>query len=803
MKTKSIIKAEDAECPKEPTDAQKSKETPAQQVQARKAMLKSKIADATEETYPDGESHGAKRDANEQAAYAHMHAADLASAGPVKDFHKAAADCHMEAAAEHAKVTAKNGEDAKVVKATGNSDGAQSGHATKKSDAAATASTEAYEMSARAHESGEDDDHGEAAAAHEKASDMHSAAMIACAKCNDKEGAENHAAIMAAHDACADAHNECQSADMIEASLKVIGEFVKAGGPGSGPHAGVETKKGHSGSINTANGKIFFKHDPSSDNFQVTSENKGGGKTLQWEGKLDRSGAGDNGKALPEVSYDHDNDKLSVKTANTHQIDLNPDWSAPSRVKASRDQHEAKDIIHCRANAAKIVPSKPWSLGEPVSFMYMPGGISTITAGFRDKAINITVDVDEDAAKTVQASYENLRQNLPKQQPFGCIEHREEEASVRASGDSVFAWGEYDGDEGIIITAEPTKLGMDNVNGKVHRSWSPSFATDADYSKAKLVGGVYTFPEGVRGSTSNPARITGIDFCFGTLTNKPAFRNMPPVKAKLNGDTIQAGGPGSGPRPSGFGPNRKGEFNDKIPDKSEIMSRVYKPKGEYYFQRGEDAMHLHVDSGSDANGVLNPSATQRYNIEKVNKTGEKSSMGYAHEFKISRKVNASDHSTLETIFARLEQPSAVDIVFANLRRQSIGEPVTAVTADDVFNRLAGKKVMAGGPGSGPRPKIGDSAKISEGSGPDSGKEVTIVHPSKIKTDGRGVPTNVSGAYKPIDWSKEHAVQYADGSYGTMFKNRLSVIEKAKASESKSDSSTILARLEQSRPPAMK
>lgn len=63
-------------------------------------------------------------------------------------------------------------------------------------------------------------------------------------------------------------------------------------------------------------------------------------------------------------------------------------------------------------------------------------------------------------------------------------------------------------------------------------------------------------------------------------------------------------------------------------------------------------------------------------------------------------------------------------------------------------------------------------KISPGSGIDSGKTVTIVDKSKIKTDGRGVPTNVSGAYKPIDWKKEVAVQFEDGTFGTVPSNRL-------------------------------
>jgi hypothetical protein len=72
-------------------------------------------------------------------------------------------------------------------------------------------------------------------------------------------------------------------------------------------------------------------------------------------------------------------------------------------------------------------------------------------------------------------------------------------------------------------------------------------------------------------------------------------------------------------------------------------------------------------------------------------------------------------------------------------------------------------------------KIGSKAKISQGSGIDSGKIVTIVDRSAIKTDGRNIPTNVQGAYKPVDWSREVAIQYADGKFGTMFKNRMTPV----------------------------
>ena len=72
-------------------------------------------------------------------------------------------------------------------------------------------------------------------------------------------------------------------------------------------------------------------------------------------------------------------------------------------------------------------------------------------------------------------------------------------------------------------------------------------------------------------------------------------------------------------------------------------------------------------------------------------------------------------------------------------------------------------------------KNGLKAKISGGSGIDSGKVVTVVDKSNIVTTGHGTPSNVKGAYKPVDWSKEVAIQYDDGSFGTMYKNRLSPV----------------------------
>lgn len=71
--------------------------------------------------------------------------------------------------------------------------------------------------------------------------------------------------------------------------------------------------------------------------------------------------------------------------------------------------------------------------------------------------------------------------------------------------------------------------------------------------------------------------------------------------------------------------------------------------------------------------------------------------------------------------------------------------------------------------------IGAKVQVADLSGIDSNKKGTVVSPNMVKTDGRGVPTNVSGAYKPVDWSREVAVQLEDGELITMFKNRLRLI----------------------------
>lgn len=69
-------------------------------------------------------------------------------------------------------------------------------------------------------------------------------------------------------------------------------------------------------------------------------------------------------------------------------------------------------------------------------------------------------------------------------------------------------------------------------------------------------------------------------------------------------------------------------------------------------------------------------------------------------------------------------------------------------------------------------KPGSRVKVNQGSGLDSDKEGIVIPPNMVKTDSRGIPINVNGAYKPVDWKREVAIKLDDGEIITMFKNRL-------------------------------
>ncbi len=269
------------------------------------------------------------------------------------------------------------------------------------------------------------------------------------------------------------------------------------------------------------------------------------------------------------------------------------------------------DAIHARAGyqVKGSEADAPWKQGEETKFVFMPAGVHTITAGFRKGSINLTVKVDKASATAAQASLESLRASRPKQKPYGCVEHREQEASVIAH------CFESDEQGNVLLACEPTALGEQNVNGKIHWSWSPSFTTDAEYDKCKCgdcgldasrgnqgakvcacAKPALYFPRGVRGSAAAPAKVTGVDFVLGTLTNRPAFHEMPPVKAS---EAVQAAGNSEGAR-KGWEERHKGftaqAHADAIGDIYDVVNRGARPS--------EASRHAHAASAiADKSGT--------------------------------------------------------------------------------------------------------------------------------------------------------------------------------------------------------
>lgn len=229
-------------------------------------------------------------------------------------------------------------------------------------------------------------------------------------------------------------------------------------------------------------------------------------------------------------------------------------------VAVPRDKDAA---VTCRDAGVELVMAadQKWEVDVPTKFQWMPGGVSLVTPSYGGRTIRMAVLCDESTARAVQASFDRWRKTMPKQRPFGCVEHREQEAAFLPTH---FEWDTER--NGVACCGTPTALGAQNVNGRIHRSWSPTFTTDADYESCRCSDcglgwdgcdaarceGVMEFPDGVRGSLQNPAQVTGVAFSVGSLTNKPAFRNIDPVRARdgSGSGTVTASGTSEGVRKS-------------------------------------------------------------------------------------------------------------------------------------------------------------------------------------------------------------------------------------------------------------
>jgi hypothetical protein len=267
---------------------------------------------------------------------------------------------------------------------------------------------------------------------------------------------------------------------------------------------------------------------------------------------------------------------------------------------------------------------------------------------------------------------DNLLKESPRQMPYMCFEHDEKQASLWASSfasglDPVF------NEPAIILTGKPSGSGAKAVNAKDWRSTSPSFGTNAEYTKCKCrrcdepikvcacEKPAFYFPDGVRGSEANPAQITGVDFVVGTLTNKPAFRAMPPVKARDEAGNIIEAGDYVGHEFHGnqwVGGEAHGKENEGS-RKAHLASAGAKDKASHTAAAAahEKAAKLHEKAGNDDAAAVHRAAASYHS-------------GRAARFKASDAsvsgdiISATDD--LDTILAAYRPQESVDAILAKM-----------------------------------------------------------------------------------------------------------------------------------------
>lgn len=421
-------------------------------------------------------------------------------------------------------------------------------------DEACEASTDANKASAKAFKAGTPEAHKEAAEAHGAASFKHKMEGEEAAASGDKKEADIHEKMVAEHDTAANAHKAIAMGKVKAGDKAIQVSIVTASGNSDGATAGHGTRKtaaakDASKEAATASAKATASGTAEDHKAAVKAHEDASDAHLEAVRQQARAGASQ------DVIKEHtDAITLHDQAAEEHQTKSEGDDRTAAKIRGgvhdpensdgkgvTTTDKDGKDLVHCRA-ATELKADTNWSLDKQAKIMWMPGGISTVSAGYNDRTIRLTVDCDEDTAKTAKASYQAWRSELPKQKPFLCIEHREQES---AGNPETFEWDE-EKEPGVYCSLMPSGLGVKNVNERIHRSFSPSFTTDAEYHKCicadceKKVGvckcnGPLTFPKGVRGSEGNPAKVTGIGFSVGSLTNKPAFKTIAPVKARQGG----------------------------------------------------------------------------------------------------------------------------------------------------------------------------------------------------------------------------------------------------------------------------
>jgi hypothetical protein len=176
-----------------------------------------------------------------------------------------------------------------------------------------------------------------------------------------------------------------------------------------------------------------------------------------------------------------------------------------SQVLRAAAAPAAEDVIRARLGDVQFAPE------PPASFLYMPAGRHTIAPFLAGKPFEITVEIGPDTVATLNRT---LAAHLAgNRKPFFCFDHEEKTASFWPER---FDWSP----EGVRVSGEWSDAGRHAIQGRTHRSFSPSFTTDK-----------------LNTTADDPARVKGAPLAMGSLVNNQAFDRLPPLWAKNSGAT--------------------------------------------------------------------------------------------------------------------------------------------------------------------------------------------------------------------------------------------------------------------------
>jgi hypothetical protein len=213
-------------------------------------------------------------------------------------------------------------------------------------------------------------------------------------------------------------------------------------------------------------------------------------------------------------------------------------------MKTEPDSSFSPDAVIICQSSAVIEAASADAL--PKEIMFAPAGIHTIPAkhAATGKPILVTVNVKPDAVGLIHACRQYFASLFENYRPMADKNHERKEATFWA-GAVKWVTGfrqtpTSDPKDGLVVECETwTKLGIDSILGRVLRCFSPELLLDYDAKRLRDIGGILQFEKGARGSAENPAEIIGhARESVGSLTNDPAFFNIPPIWAERSSASV-------------------------------------------------------------------------------------------------------------------------------------------------------------------------------------------------------------------------------------------------------------------------